>query len=103
MPARLTVFNRLNNRWQMSEGINTAVNMNNMNTVVIAATAATAVEADNANNAADKSADNVADKSENKMSSLMSLWCKAFYDELMCFDPSCFEEYEKIRKKLRKS
>ena len=112
------IFRACNDIWQMSEGINTVVSMNNINnmndmnninTVVIAATAATAVEADNANNAnnaADKSADNVADnatdKSENKMSSLMSLWCKAFYDELMCFDPSCFEEYEKIRKKLRK-
>lgn len=31
-------------------------------------------------------------KAENQM----SLWCKAFYDELMCFDPLCFEEYKKL-------
>lgn len=31
-----------------------------------------------------------------KAENLMSLWCKAFYDELMCFDPSCFEEYKHL-------
>ncbi len=93
------IFRACNDIWQMSEGIARKEGIINTNTT------ATTVNADNKAVTAveaveDAKATDNADKSENQASSLTPLWCKAFYDELMCFDASCFEEYENLRKKF---